>query len=264
MFIDKRDEEDAQNMLDMQTVSESAPHDHTPADDDTINGTRQLMKETSKIHKMLLQATQDSKKFTKLDRDDPHEEAEDQKMLRLGYRYKIYKLAANITICVRCANHFKNPNTLDGVSNLFVLLEWNQSRQGWTKDLDANLNTKLNTEIIDNTNKMSRWAIQSILGGVDRMRFAFVQRVDVTSNKAHKAIGFTSQQPETFINQLNMKMSNCWAILKDLLSTVLTQEQTAADYLYMKDPSQYNYRLYYMVKTENEGEDDDDSDETGL
>lgn len=40
LFIDKRDEEGAQNMLDMQTVSETALPDFTPLDDDSINGTR--------------------------------------------------------------------------------------------------------------------------------------------------------------------------------------------------------------------------------
>jgi len=33
----------------------------------------------------------------------------------------------------------------------------------------------------------------------------------------------------------------------------------------MKDPSQYNYKLYHMVKTEHEDDEDDDSDaEQGL
>jgi len=93
-------------------------------------------------------------------------------MLRLGYKYKCFKLSAEITICVRCTIHFKNPGD-EGYSNLFVLLEWNQQRQSWTKDLDTNMNPKLNIEILDNTCKMSRWAVQSILSGVDRMRFAF-------------------------------------------------------------------------------------------
>ena len=93
-------------MLDMQTVSETALPDYTPLDDDTINGTRQLMKETQKIHIDLLQAAQEPKKFTKLERDDPHEEDEDQKMLRVGYKYKVYKLADDLKICIRCQNHF--------------------------------------------------------------------------------------------------------------------------------------------------------------
>lgn len=51
IFIDKRDEEGAQNMLDKQTLSESAPNDYTPLDDDSVNGVRQLMDESAMIHK---------------------------------------------------------------------------------------------------------------------------------------------------------------------------------------------------------------------
>ena len=56
LFIDKRDEEGAQNMLDMQTVGETAQPDYSPLDDDSINGTRQLMKESAKVHIDSLQA----------------------------------------------------------------------------------------------------------------------------------------------------------------------------------------------------------------
>lgn len=56
LFIDKRDEEGSQNMLDMQTVGETAQPDYSPLDDDSINGTRQLMKESAKVHIDILQA----------------------------------------------------------------------------------------------------------------------------------------------------------------------------------------------------------------
>ena len=55
LFIDKReDEEGCTNMLDMQTVHETAQPDYTPLDDDSINGTRQLMKEAAKVHTQVL------------------------------------------------------------------------------------------------------------------------------------------------------------------------------------------------------------------
>ena len=50
-------------------------------------------------------------------------------------------------------------------------------------------------------------------------------------------------------------------MLKDLVSTVLDQEHTSAEYLYMKDPVQPNYKLIYMVKTENEDEDNSEEDD---
>lgn len=44
IFIEKRDEE---NMLDWQTVSETAQPEYQPLDVESINGVRQLMKEAA-------------------------------------------------------------------------------------------------------------------------------------------------------------------------------------------------------------------------
>ena len=211
-------------MLDMQTVSETALPDFTPLDDDSVNGTRQLMKEAAKVHKQILQAAQDPKKFTKLDRDDPHEEAEDQKMLRLGYKYKLFKLDDGLVVCMRCQTHFHNDTAMEGLSNLFVLLEWNQKHQGWTKDLDAQTDVKFNKTIVENACNFNKWTMQCILDGVDKMRFAFVQRVDPESSRSHKVVGFNSLKPESFAAKLNLNIQNCWAVLKDVLVTILAQE----------------------------------------
>ena len=53
----------------------------------------------------------------------------------------------------------------------------------------------LNKEITDNASKFNRWTMQSIIDGVDKMRFAFVQRIDFSSNKAHRVVGFASVNP---------------------------------------------------------------------
>lgn len=45
IFIDKRDEE---NMLDWQTVSETANVEYQPLDEEGVNGVRQLMKEAAR------------------------------------------------------------------------------------------------------------------------------------------------------------------------------------------------------------------------
>mgnify|MGYP000932838651 CR=1 FL=1 len=50
-------------------------------------------------------------------------------------------------------------------------------------------------------------------------------------------------------------------MLKDVVTTVLAQEDTSAEYLYMKDPVQPNYKLIHMVKTENEAEENSDEDD---
>ena len=95
----------------------------------------------------------------------------------------------------------------------------------------------LNKEITDNASKFNRWTMQSIIDGVDKMRFAFVQRNDPASNKVHKVVGFISVSPDKFANQINLNIQNCWAVLKDVVITCLQQEQLSAEYLYMKDPT---------------------------
>ena len=93
-------------------------------------------------------------------------------------------------VCIRCQVHSYNEKS-DGsreYANLFVLPEWNEKRQNWTKDLDASATTMLTKEITDNANKFSRWTMQSIIDGVDKMRFAFVQRWE-GSALTHKVVG---------------------------------------------------------------------------
>lgn len=157
IFIDKRREE---NMLHNDTVSETAPNDQQPMDDDTDNGVRQLMKEAGKIYANILWAAQNSKKFTKLERDDPHEEIEDQKMLRMGYKYNLFKISSDpdVTICIRCAINFHDPGSKE-TANLFVLPQWNIKKQTWQRDLDANTTIMLTKEITDNACKFSRWTM---------------------------------------------------------------------------------------------------------
>lgn len=248
-------------MLVSGTVSETAPNDQQPMDDDTINGVRQLIKESGKIHANILQAAQNANNFKELENEDPFEEAEDQKMLRMGYKYKLFKLASDITVCVRCTINFHEAKS-DETCNMYVLPQWNNKRQTWQRDLDSQTTVMLTKEITDNSCKFSRWTVQSILAGVDLMRFAFVSRVN-ESNQSHKVVGHASVNPEQFAQTINLNISNCWAILKDLINTVKEQERDAAQYLYIKDVVQTNYRLIHMVEIEQESESDED-DETGL
>ena len=185
-------------------------------------------------------------------------------MLRLGYKYKLFKLGSDpdMIVCIRSQNHFYNP-AQNELSNLFVLLEWHEKRQCWTKDLDLNTTMMLTKEITDNSTKFNRWTMQSIIDGVDKMRFAFVQRLDASSARTHKCSGMIAVNPTAFANQINLNVQNCWATLKDVIASVLAQEVTSAEYLYMKEPVNTNYRLIHMIKSD-EDEDDEDDEDDGL
>ncbi len=73
LFIDKRDEE---NMLDWQTVSETAAVEFQPLDEEGVNGVRQLMKEAARTQNDYLYHVQ-QKTFQALKEEDPFVETED-------------------------------------------------------------------------------------------------------------------------------------------------------------------------------------------
>ena len=105
----------------------------------------------------------------------------------------------------------------------------------------------LTKEITDNSNKFSRWTIQSILDGVSKMRFNFIQRQD-GSTTTHKVVGTSSVATFAFAKQINLNVPNCWAVLKDVLETVQSQEDQVGEYLYVKEPNQINYRMMKMTE----------------
>ena len=71
-------------------------------------------------------------------------------------------------------------------------------------------------------------------------------------------------QTNAFAKQINLNVPNCWAVLKDVIETVQQQEEGQAEYLYLKEPSQVQYRLIKMVNEENEEDEESDSEEDGL
>jgi len=140
-----------------------------------------------------------------------------------GYHYKVWKLSESIKVCIRCSIHSKLPNSED-FCNLFVLPEWNDKRQTWNRDLDAMTAVMFTNEIHDNSCKFSRWTIQSFLGGVQKMRFGFVQRLD-SKGETHKLVGTFTQDTLSFLTQMNINLNNCWATLRDVIVTVFDRKE---------------------------------------
>lgn len=259
LFIDKRDEE---NMLDWQTVSETSELAYQPLDEDGVNGVRQLMKEAAKISSNF-QANMQGKAFKKLEEEDPFKEDDDQVICSQGYYYNMFKLDSKKTICIRSAVHSYFEST-DELMNCYVLPEWSVKRQNWVKDLEVNATACLTKELTDNTTKFCRWTVMSLLAGVDKMRFSFVQRIN---NKAdqHQVVGSFTTQTSKFADTLNINYEQCWAILKDILEVVSKREEEVCSFVYLKDLNQQpTYRLIKIVESgedEQNADADQDSDE---
>lgn len=72
--------------------------------------------------------------------------------------------------------------------NVYALNEYSFNRTNWRNQIDNSIINCLNKEVTDNSFKVSRWLIQSLLAEVDLIKFAFISRKDVSDNKKHVLI----------------------------------------------------------------------------
>lgn len=76
----------------------------------------------------------------------------------MGYYYNIWKLDKDLKICIRCTVH--SYLEMSGESlNCYVLPEWSDKRQNWSKELDNQTAVSLTKEIADNSTKFCRWTV---------------------------------------------------------------------------------------------------------
>lgn len=90
-----------------------------------------------------------------------------------------------------------------------------------------------------------------------------VARVTPKDNGSHVLLATSQQKPRDFAQQLNIKMSNCWAIVKHIVDLCLKLQKD--HYVLMKDPNKQLMYLYEVpanvaaaASNSYAGEDDDD------
>jgi len=72
--------------------------------------------------------------------------------------------------------------------NCYALHEYNDKKTNWKNNIDKAIIDTLSTEIADNSFKVSRWLVQSMLSNVEKMKFAFISRKENNNNKKHVVV----------------------------------------------------------------------------
>ena len=262
LFLDKRDEE---NILDYLTVNETS-NDNQPQDEDTVNGVRSIMKEGMRVqNEFLYQQCSRTEKVT-LAEKDPFIQDEHEICVRSGYLYRIWKLENKKRICIRSTIHAYKSKTQEeeGVpakavyQNVYTLLEHESSKANWKTNLDLMMAQCLTKEVQDNSCKISRWVVQSLLAGVDNIKFAFVSRSQAGNANKHVIIGTYGIDTRSFCNQINLSMQQCWAILQETVDVIYGYGEQSGEYIFMKDPNKAITRLFKMTAEEDDEDDDDE------
>ncbi|KAH7064558.1 eukaryotic translation initiation factor 3 subunit D [Macrophomina phaseolina] len=270
VFIDKRDN----STIDMVTVNENAmdaPLETSEGNKDTINNPSALMMEATHINNVFpLQVVQEGQK-----KDMAHahpfynEEEETAPPASKAYRYRKFDLSLNddeepLHLVVRTELDAAVKNNINGEDQFLTikaLNEFDNKAQGsggaldWRSKLASQRGAVLATEMKNNSCKLARWTVQSILAKADSMKLGFVSRTNPKNNNDHVILGVLSAKPREFASQMALNLANGWGIVRTITDMCLKMPE--GKYVLVKDPNKPVLRLYQVPENTFEEEADD-------
>lgn len=187
--------------------------------------------------------------------------------VRQGYLYKIWRLENKKRICVRSTVHAYKSKTAPAeeggeakvvYQNTYTLLEYENSKANWRANLDLMMAQFLTKEVQENSCKISRWVVQSLLAGVEQIKFAFVTRRTPKDASKHVLLGTYGIDTRSFCNQVNLNMTQCWAILQQTIDCIYGYGEQTGEYIFMKDPNKAITRLFKVTAEEDDEDEAED------
>lgn len=100
-------------------------------------------------------------------------------------------------------------------------------------------------EVKKNNNKLSQWATECVLGGVNQMKLGFVTRADPKSNSSHLVVGTMTSNIDILCQQLKLSINNGWGIVKSFID-IIEHEGGEEDYRFVifKTPNSQKVIIY--------------------
>merc|ERR1712142_497047 len=155
------------------------------------------------------------------------------------------------------------PNGENQFINIKSLNEWDSKLAhgvDWRQKLDTQRGAVVATELKNNSCKLAKWTVGSLLAGSDQVKFGYVARASPRDSTRHVILGTHQFKPSEFANQINLNLDNAWGILRCIVDTCMKLKE--GKYLIMKDPNKPVIRIYDIQDDTFESDDEDDeSDE---
>ncbi|KAK4060609.1 hypothetical protein Trihar35433_10017 [Trichoderma harzianum] len=272
IFLDKRDNAN----LDMVTVNENAadaPLEAADGGKDAINQPSALAEEATYInHNFANQVVSesDSTKVEMAHANPFYNSSEDtDPAASKAYKYRRFDLSTNeeepVYLIVRTEIDAVQKNAISGEDQLVTikaLNEFDSRAQGsggaldWRTKLVAQRGAVVTTEMKNNSCKLARWTVQSILSKSDVMKLGFVSRANPRSNDKHVILGVIGWKPRDFANQMNLSLSNGWGIVRTIADMCLKREE--GKFVLVKDPNKSILRLYSVPAGSFEDDDEEE------
>jgi len=265
LFFDKRDESE----FDLLTVSETAQE--PPQDEgNSINSPHNLALEATFINhnfsQQVLKPVEKPEDRLNFEKPNPfvQEKDEEKEVASVAYRYRKWDLGNGITLVCRCEHDavMIGPNGENQFINIKSLNEWDSKLAhgvDWRQKLDTQRGAVVATELKNNSCKLAKWTVGSLLAGSDQVKFGYVSRASPRDSTRHVILGTHQFKPSEFANQINLNLDNAWGILRCIVDTCMKLKE--GKYLIMKDPNKPVIRIYDIPDDTFESDDDDDDDD---
>ncbi|KAF9478666.1 translation initiation factor eIF-3, subunit D [Pholiota conissans] len=197
---------------------------------------------------------------------------ETEPLASCGYRYRLFDLGItedeDIKICVRTevdayTPGAGNPRDGQGLVTIRALNEFDPRAQGaggapdWRSKLDSQRGAVVATEMKNNSCKLAKWTVQSVLAGAELMKIGYISRANPRDNTRHVILSTASMRPTDFAAQLNVSLANGWGIVRTV--TDMCMKMPEGKYVLVKDPNKPVIRLYAVPMSTFTGEDEEGS-----
>jgi len=122
------------------------------------------------------------------------------------------------------------------------LNEYDPKLTDWRKRIDSQRGAILATELKNNSFKLAKWTLQSLLVGADAIKLGYVSRLSPKDLGNHQILAVQDYKPKEFAQQMNLNLKNAWGILRRLVE--LCMKQPTGKYIFVKDPEKSSVKLY--------------------
>ncbi|KAB5594622.1 Eukaryotic translation initiation factor 3 subunit D [Ceratobasidium theobromae] len=259
LFFDKRDG----GPFDFVTVNENAADPPPDNDKDNLNSAGSLHLEATYINENFAFQTVKESSAVNFAKPNPfYGPDETEPLASCGYRYRLFDLSIHeeedVKALIRTqvdafvpgseAKIASGKDENAGLVTIKALNEFDSRAEGaggapdWRTKLDSQRGAVVATEMKNNSCKLAKWAVQSILAGAEVMKIGYVSRANPRDNTRHVILSTATMRPTDFASQLNINLTNGWGIVRTVAD--LCMKQPDGKYVLVKDPNRSVIRLY--------------------
>ncbi|RKP25175.1 eukaryotic translation initiation factor 3 subunit D [Syncephalis pseudoplumigaleata] len=263
IYMDKRDG----SVFDVYSVNENAADPPSETDKETINQPNNLAYEATRVNEYFANQVIDGSKKRALGSAHPfyQAESESEPVASCAYKYRVFDLSLDdeedcqMVVRTELAG-ILSTSSGDAYLTINALNEYEHRAGGWRYKLDSQRGAVVTTEMKNNSLKLARWAVQSVLANADQMRIGYITRVNAKDTSQHTILGTQIFKPSDLADQMNLSMPNAWGIIKTIVD--IARKLPDGRYVLAKDPNKPIVRMYSVPEDAFDAEEaEEDEDE---